>query len=189
MRKLAAILLIFILLFNLCGYRIIIPLMQTKADIRLETRLDNNDYDESQLIEIRVALNMPYQERFTEFERHYGEIEIDGTFYTYVKRKIEGNILVLKCIPNESKQLLKAASNDWVKINSGIDIDHSGPVKSQQHNTSFAKNFWSEYDGQEYFYQGNFQTLQAKNIFADYSLFIPEVVLNTPSQPPEASRA
>lgn len=188
LRKFGAILLILVLLFNLCGYRIMIPLLQNNADIKLETRLDNNDYDESQLVEIRVPLNMPYQERFTEFERHYGEIEIDGKLYTYVKRKIEGDILVLKCIVNESKQLIKAAGNDWVKIASGIDMDHSGPVKSQQHNTSLAKSFWAEYDGQDAFYKLSSGVMPLKNLFATYSVLIPEVILNTPYQPPESPR-
>ena len=106
MRKTAAILLTLILLFNLCGYRILINFLQQKADTKLETRIDNSEYDESQLIEIRVLMNMPYQQRYTAFERHYGEIEIDGKSYTYVKRKIEGDVLILKCIVNQSKEEL-----------------------------------------------------------------------------------
>ncbi|MBL7708693.1 MAG: hypothetical protein JNJ86_06450, partial [Chitinophagaceae bacterium] len=90
MRKIIAILLIFILLFNIGGYRIVIALMQDRADQKLESLLDKSEYDESQLVEIKVSMNMPYQQRFTEYERHYGEIEIDGVAYTYVKKKIEG---------------------------------------------------------------------------------------------------
>ena len=82
----------------------VIDRLQQKADTRLEAQLDNSDYDESQLVEIRVPMNMPYQERYTEFERHYGEIELDGKSYTYVKSKIEGDVLVLKCIANQSKE-------------------------------------------------------------------------------------
>jgi hypothetical protein len=78
--------------------------LSTKADSHLETQIDNFDYDESQLVEIRVDLNIPYQERYTEFERQYGEITIDGKPYTYVMRKMEGTVLILKCLHNIYKE-------------------------------------------------------------------------------------
>ena len=54
LKKIAAILLLLLLAFNWYGYRIVIALMQQKADRRLEARIDNSDYDESQLVEISV---------------------------------------------------------------------------------------------------------------------------------------
>ncbi len=182
MRKIAAILLILVLLFNLCGYRLAIALLQNDADRNLETRLDNSDYDESQLVEIRVALNMPYQERFTEFERHYGEIEIDGKSYTYVKRKIEGDVAIFKCIANESKQQLKTITNDLALANSAIDINHSN--QPQKQHSSFAKSFWSEYDEQERF-QALIPPADAASFYTPYSFNIPTTITDTPHQPPD----
>jgi hypothetical protein len=156
--------------------------MQDDADRKLESRIDNSDYDESQLIEIKVALNMPYQERFTDFERQYGEIEIDGKSYTYVKRKIAGDVVIFKCIANKSKQELKTIKNDWAKANSGIDTDHPGKQKQQ---SSFAKNFWSEYDGQSVFNAQNKYTSLNTSALSGYSFHIPEVNSTTPHQPPE----
>lgn len=101
-----------ILLFNWVGYRLLLNHLQQKADHQLETRIDRHHYDETQLVELRVALNMPYQTAWTEFERHYGEIEIDGKHYTYVKRKIENGYLVLKCIANPEKDRLETILED-----------------------------------------------------------------------------
>lgn len=123
LRKIVAIFLLFIFLLNLVGYQYFIGYLQNKADIALDSRIDNNEYDDAQLIEMRVALNMPYQHRFTEFERHYGEINIEGKIYRYVKRKIEGDVLILKCIPNEKKELLREKSNYITKSNSGNTSD------------------------------------------------------------------
>lgn len=159
-----------------------ISAMQDHADRKLEALLDNSEYDESQLIEIRVTMNMPYQQRFTEYERHYGEIEIDGTTYTYVKRKVEGDVVVLKCIANQSKQKLKSIDNDLTKANSGVDTDDPG---KQQQQSSFAKNFWSEYDGQTVFNLPNKYTPLNKPALTAYSFHIPKVNRNTPHQPPE----
>ena len=90
---------------------------------------------------------MPYQNDQAEFERHYGEMEVDGKYYTYVKRKIENGFLVLKCIPNNSKEEIKAAGNDYFKMTNGLDQNQ--PDKKQNNNSNLAKSFWSEYDGRE----------------------------------------
>jgi hypothetical protein len=181
-RKIAAIVLILLLAFNWYGYQLLIYAMQHVADQKLETTLDNNNYDESDLIEIKVALNMPYQQRFTDFERHYGEIEIDGKSYTYVKRKIDGDVVIFKCIANQSKQDLNVIKNDLAKANSGIDTEHPG---KQQQQSSFAKNFWSEYDEQNISLPSN-EYVPLSTILSDsYSFLIPDAAANTPHQPPE----
>jgi len=182
LKKIISILLILLLFFNWYGYRFVISLMQKHADQKLETRIDNNDYDESQLTEVRVALNMPYQERYTDFERHYGELNIDGKIYTYVKRKVEGNVLILKCISNQSKQKLGAIKNELAKANSGNETDQPG---KQQQNSSLAKNFWSKYDSQVSFNTSdNFLFLKSE-LQSGYIFYLPEVVSDNPFQPPK----
>ena len=103
MKRLAAILLVSVLLFNWFGYRVLTDIIEHQADLVLEQRLDNSDYDESQLIEIKVPIELPYQTNWKEFERVDGEIEVDGIHYKYVKRKIVNGELVLLCLPNKSK--------------------------------------------------------------------------------------
>lgn len=185
MKKLAAILLIIILFFNWYGYRIVINILAKGADKQLEVQLDNNNYNEADLIEVRVALNMPYQNEQSDFERHYGEMEVDGKYYTYVKRKVENGFLVLKCIPNSSKQKIKAVSNDFFKMTNGLDQDQSG--KKQNNSTNLAKNFWSEYDGQEADFTIGIFTDLTKNQFIQNSSFLCNVCLASPGQPPEHS--
>ena len=182
LKKIAAILLLLLLAFNWYGYRIVIAVLQDKADRKLEARLDNSEYDESQLIEIRMTMNMPYQQRFTDFERAYGEVEINGKTYTYVKRKVDGDVVILKCIANKSRSQLKTIDNDLTRANSGVETDHPG---KQQQQTSFAKNFWSEYDGENSFACSGQNITSPASALTAYSFHIPEVNINTPHQPPE----
>jgi hypothetical protein len=156
--------------------------MENGADRKLESRIDNSDYDESQLIEIRVALNMPYQVRFTDFERQYGEVQIEGKSYTYVKRRIAGDVVIFKCIANKSKQELLTIKDDLAKTNSSVDNDHPGKAQQQ---SSFAKNFWSEYDGQNVFNVFNKHSFLSSTWSSGYSFYLPEINRNTPHQPPE----
>lgn len=171
-----------ILLFNLCGYRLVIDSLQKKADNKLEAQLDNSEYDESQLVEIRVPMNMPYQERYTEFERHYGEIELNGKSYTYVKRKIEGDVLILKCIANQSKEESKIIKNDLAKANSNADMDHSGKNVPQK---SFAKNTLGEYDDLCMIYQSSASNKLRTFLFPDFTVAIPAGITNVLHQPPK----
>lgn len=127
---------------------------------------------------------MPYQASQTEFERHYGEIEIDGKSYTYVKRKIEDGYLVLKCIYNNSKENIKIAGNDFYKLTNGLDQNQSG--NKQDSKSSVAKNFWSEYDDSFTSYTIN-SLIDPKSIqFESRSVELNDGWLSTPERPPSA---
>ena len=153
------------------------------ADQQLEIRLDNKEYDESQLVEVRVALNIPYQNDQVEFERHYGELELDGKYYTYVKRKIENGFLVLKCISNSSKEKIKAAGNDYFKMANGLDENQQD--KKQNSSNNFAKNFWSEYDGRETDFTIDIFSYLINRNFLNNSPSLKDICLSSPGQPPE----
>ena len=183
MRKTAAILLICLLLFNWYGYRFVINYLQKKADNRLEARLDVNDYDESQLIEIRVELNIPYQYSWSNFERHSGEIELNGKIYAYVKRKVEDGFLVLKCIPNDAKQEIKKADNILFTLNNGLDQEHNGKNTSPL-NTIF-KTLLVDYEDNQQHYNLNLLQIRHKNNMAADDSFFDSISLPVTEQPPE----
>ncbi|HET9823873.1 MAG TPA: hypothetical protein VFP87_00995 [Chitinophagaceae bacterium] len=187
MRKVAAISLICLLLFNWYGYRFVTNYFKKKADKQLEARIDVNDYNEAQLIEIRVPLNMPYQNNSSEFERHYGEIEVNGKLYTYVKRKIEDGVLILKCIPNTEKQNLKNADNILFTANNGLDQEQSG--KNNSPLTNIVKTLLGEYDAQQQNYDLSGSQSEIKNPLHTAVSFLKTVSLPVAEQPPEHSRS
>jgi hypothetical protein len=181
-KKLAAILLIGVFFFNWFGYRLLTDYLQHRADKQLEAKLDLNDYDESQLIEMRVPLNMPYQTQSSSFERIDGDIEIDGIHYKYVKRKIEKGELVLLCLPNHSKMQLENASEEYYKLVN--DLRNPAQNKSSQPAPSFKSPVT------EYWQQQNDWVIQAfEGITPEYvaatKLLPPTPVITTPAQPPE----
>ena len=143
MKRLVSILLLGILCFNWFGYRLFSSLLQQQANTALEARLDQHDYDESQLIEIRVSLNLPYQTDWTDFERVDGETEINGIHYKYVKRKVEKGQLILLCLPNETKMRLQTARDDFFRLVN--DLQHPSQGKQPDNNYSISFNILSEY--------------------------------------------
>lgn len=183
MRKIAAILLICLLAFNWYGYRFVTRYLQKKADTQLQAKIDVNDYDESQLIEIRIALDIPYQNSSTGFERHYGEIQFNGQIYAFVKRKVEDGYLVLKCIPNIVKQNIKDADNIMFTTNNGLDQEHNS--KSNSPLSNIFKSIFSDYD--DYSQNYNFKNVEDSNQKPLYTgiSFLNSVYLPVSEQPPE----
>lgn len=114
LKKLAAILLLAILLFNAVGYRFVFNYFEQQTVVHLEQKIDVSNYSNEQLKEITIPLNMPYYID-KEMELTSGELEINGLHYQYVKRKIENNILHIWCLPNHQRNDVVAAKNDVAK--------------------------------------------------------------------------
>ncbi len=169
--------------FNWGGYQLVMNYLTSRADAQLEARIDVKQYDESKLIEIRVPLNLPYITDQPEFERHYGEVESNGVYYTYVERKIENGELVVKCIPNESKKDIKKAANDYFKNTNGLD----GRQDGKKQNENIAKVNLGDYDDNIEQFGLNALT---KELFQSNAIFQPaaitEIYLKAPAQPPDA---
>lgn len=117
---------------------------QHKNNLHLEALLDKNDYDESQLVELKVAMNLPYQTSRSSFERVDGEIELNGTMYKYVKRKVANDTLYLMCIPDTKKMRLETAKNDFFKVSN--DLDQNNNSKSSENGLSVFKYLQTVYN-------------------------------------------
>lgn len=144
MRKAAAILLLALFVFNTIGYKLWFGVAMQQADVKLETALDNKDYNNEQLFTLKVPINLPYQNIGYGFERVNGEITVNGETYKYVQRKVANDTLYLQCIRNTEKIELQQKSNDYFgKINdvAGNNSTKKMPGKSSQ----FAKFSLSDF--------------------------------------------
>ena len=181
MKRAAAILLLIIFLFNWFGYRLLSDYLQHRADTQLEVQLDQQQYNEASLLEIRVPLNMPYQSISSSFERYDGEITFNGIHYKYVKRKVENGELVLLCLPNENRMRLQSARDEFFKLVN--DLQHN----AQNKNTSARSigNPVTEYWEQQNNWQVNAFTAQGHQ-YTGYTKVIPSSpLLTTLAHPPE----
>lgn len=168
------------MLFNMVGYRFVFTMLDNIASQKQNTRLDAGDYDEASLIEIKVPLNMPYQQRFTEFERQYGEITVNGVVYTYVKMKVDDDMLILKCIPDFKRQEIKNSENNLAKANSSQDMDNNG---KKQH-TGFSKNSISDFDNTNQAFNLSANTILIKISYPDLTTSVCKATIAPPQQPP-----
>ena len=88
MKRIAAILLLGLLLFNWIGYEFYTAILQDHADKTMIANLDENNYTDADLISIKVpAVHLSSYVNSKEFQRVDGKIEIKGVQYNYVKRR------------------------------------------------------------------------------------------------------
>jgi hypothetical protein len=139
-KRIAAILLLGILLFNFGGYRLFTAYLENRVDSKLEAKLDQNDYNDADLISIKVAANLPYLANSEAYERVNGEIDIKGVTYSYVKRRLYNDSLELLCIPNMVKTSVKRAGNDFYRLANDIATNNSSK-KSTDNNHSHLTKF------------------------------------------------
>ncbi len=172
-----------LLFFNWYGYRIVSDFLQDRSDVQLEARLDNNDYNEAELIEIRVPINLPYHNDWTEFERYDGEAEINGIHYKYVKRKVENGELVLMCLPNNEKQLLQTARDNFFKLVN--DLQQPDSKKTDKGNSNSFKSLFSEYQQEKNNWTIALLAIEAANFPVKDLQLIPSHLSSSPEQPPE----
>lgn len=184
MKRIAAILLLGLLLFNWVGYEIYTAILQNHADKTMVANLDQNNYSDADLISIKVpAMHLSSYVNSKEFQRVDGTIDIEGVQYNYVKRRYTEDSLELLCIPNKTATRLQTAKNEFFKLVN--DLQHPGQSKkSDQHNTSF-KGFNAEYyAGIQSFVIPDLSLVRQKAT-DHYLLQIPSVYLSRAGQPPD----
>jgi hypothetical protein len=144
-KRIASILLLSILFFNWIGYRFFASYMEDKANTRMEAQLDNNNYDESQLISIKVpATHLAYYNNSKQFERVDGEIEINGIQYKYVKKRLYHDSFEYLCIPNNDVTKLRTARDDFFKLVNDLQQQNTQGKKSAP-NSNTSKTFIADY--------------------------------------------
>jgi hypothetical protein len=142
---LTAILLIGILFFNWYGYRLLTACWQVRAERRLESRLDADDYDGESLIFMKIHINsLSYYNSSTEFERVDGQIDINGVAYKYVKRRLFKDSLELMCIPDMATIRLQATNGNFFRQTNDLE-QSSGQDHSTNRGAAYQKNPQQDY--------------------------------------------
>ena len=135
-----------VLFFNWYGYQLLSSYLETRANKQLEARLDENKYDESQLISIKIpSTHLSYYNPSSEFQRVDGQIEVGGVEYKYVKRRLFNDSMELLCIPNHTAMHLQTARNEFFKLVNDLQ-QHNGGKRSGSHPDVSKSSSSSDYD-------------------------------------------
>jgi hypothetical protein len=148
LKRLLAILFLLLLLFNMIGYRLYFYYAQQMADKALMATLDEETYDQKDLLVIKVPLSLPYQSDWKDFERVDGEIDVNGETYKYVKRKVVNGTMVLLCLPDHHRTRLENAKEAFFELVNNMQSQL--PAKSaHQSGKVYFSNILSDFDRQQ----------------------------------------
>lgn len=109
------------MLFNGFGYRLVSNYFDQKATAHLVSLIDENNYNESELISIKTPINLPYYANNSTFERLDGEMEINGVVYQYVERRVYNDSVEIRVLPNQDRLHIKNAKESFDKLASDFD--------------------------------------------------------------------
>ena len=121
MKKIIAILLIAVLLFNWVGYRVFTSFLEMQSSHELVAAFDNRQTEDLELISLKVPSSLPYYTGTGEFEKASGEIEINEIQYNYVQRKVTHDSIEYICVVNKAKTAIKKASDQYYKVVNDVD--------------------------------------------------------------------
>jgi hypothetical protein len=116
LKKVLSILIISVLLFNLAGYQLAFYFAGEQADKTLQTQLDNEAYNENELVVMKMPMSVPYYSGTNGFEYTRGEVAVNGIIYRYVKKRVVNDTIEMYCIPHENKMQLANARDMFAKL-------------------------------------------------------------------------
>ena len=125
MKRIVSILLLLIFLFNVGGYYLLFVGLHHRADQLLSRKIEANQYDGTETIELKIPVTLPYPLQQNGFERVDGRFEHNGTYYKLIKQKLENDTVYIVCIRDNEEKRLNTVVTDFIKIN------HSLPASSK----------------------------------------------------------
>jgi hypothetical protein len=142
LKKLIAICILAVLLFNSVGYRLLCHFLQQSANQQMQAQIEQGNYTSTALLELSAPLHLPYSTNWTEWEKFEGDIEIEGVHYRYVERKLADGRIYVRCLPNTARQQVVNARDQFAMLAYNVNQ----PAKTEKHSSIFVSNYIGDYD-------------------------------------------
>lgn len=170
-----------ILLFSLCGYRMVIDLLQSQADHAMISVINEEAYGEDNLVSLKVPVSLPYYTNSEQFQHISGDITIEGALYRYVKRRIYRDSIEYLCLRDVTSTSLQSARDQFFQLAYDMQAFKTGKTKQPSPVKPLMLEYCSETLVAEIiiFESGNTPLVFKKQAFT------PQPYQAQPSQPPE----
>jgi hypothetical protein len=120
------------------GYYGLLVGLEFKYDAEMLEKFDSENYDDSQLVTIKLPIAVPYAVDSRGFERVDGKFEHNGEFYRMVKQKVSADTIYLVCIKDHQGKRINQVLTSYVKTFA------DNPADSQSH-SKLTYNFIKDY--------------------------------------------
>jgi hypothetical protein len=180
LKKIFAIAMLVVLVFNTGGYVLLFEYLIKRSDDFANEQIAKGLYKPDELVEIKIPVNLPDIEEQSDFQGISGQVKLSDNDYNYVAIKMTRDTMFLMCIPNYEKTRLVSEN-----IITAKNISDS-PLGKKNHLPVVKK---SGIDDNYYFPLTLFKlavnTTPLHKPGTDLKQIIPTAYLTTPAQPPE----
>jgi hypothetical protein len=167
-------------LFNLGGYSLLFEYMIYRSDSNIIYQINHNNYHNSDLVEVKIPVNLPTMQDWTDFQKISGQVQFKNNKYNYAEIKMTRDTLYLLVIPNHDRTKLVNANIIYAKQVNDI------PVNKKSHLPLIKKSISdSEYNYTMLQYKAAIHVSDAKSGWNYASSDIIKPPLDVPGQPPE----
>ena len=182
MKKLIAIVLLIIHLFNIGGQLAFYQYLVYKSDKLFNAQINKNHYNIEDLTEIKIPVSMPGITDWKSYEKLSGQVKFADASYNYVRMRLTRNAIYLMCIPNyETTHLF---DHNIIYAGQIKDI----PVPKKEH-VPFGKINLTAYNHQTIHYKFSIPIIVVRVRVDGNHLNIPNFLIAGPGQPPDKNLA
>jgi hypothetical protein len=179
-RRITAILLLFLFLLNIIGYYGVFMGLKYSLEKQVVDALDAQEYSSDQLVEFKIPVSLPYMPDQADFERVDGLIEVEGKYYRLVKQKYAGDTLSIVCIPDHSQQKIHKAIEEYVSTFASPD---AAKGKQVDFSKSLSKDYLMSRVAMEDASRGNFYEVGKQEYVVSSYIFYQHIL----SPPPKTA--
>lgn len=178
MKRLFAIVLLSVHLFNIGGYALFYQYFIHQADVQMVKEVYNDKINDSRFIELKIPVHMPTVTDWTEYEVVAGQVQLKDAYYNYVQLKMTRDTMYFICLPNTAKTRLVAANIITAKEVSDVPMSKKGDQATKRINTT------DEYSLPVFKYQyAAFETL-IKPSYKNVTVVLDNPYIESPGKPP-----
>jgi hypothetical protein len=178
LKKLIAISLLFIHLFNIGGQLAFYEYLVYQSDKVFDEQIDQNHYNVHDLTERKIPANLPNIADWKNYMSLRGRVQFGNAAYNYVKIKMTRTAIYLVCIPNYATTHL----SDQNIINARQIPDM--PVPKKDH-LPIGKINLTTYNHQNTAYRFSTPTAPASKTAILIKIFLPDACTTGPGRPPD----
>ena len=138
----------------------------------------DNKIDDTKLIEIKIPVNMPTVNDWTEYEVIEGQIQLKDAYYNYVRLKMTHDTMYFVCLANTAKTRLVNANIITAKQISDVPLSKKGDQAAKKVNTL------NEYNLQGFQYDYSAFSILTRPGIRLLSFKLNEPFIESPGKPP-----
>jgi hypothetical protein len=169
------------ILFNSGGYDLFFQYMMYRSDVKVFDKINNNHYRHSDLVEVKIPVDMPTQQDWDSYQAISGQVEVKGARYDYAEIKITRDTLYLRVVPNPELTKLVKANVLYGKLVNDL------PTSNTKHsNNPLTKKSLNESEYLTFTYNNSPAVIIKKPNYSFMSVGILKPTLEVGGQPPEA---